>query len=321
MPLTNKQYDAIMSEYDRKQFEAARLQRARTDEIYARLPRVREIDESISSSSFMEAQRLIDGDRAALSELKTKLKELKAEKELLLTGHGYPADYLEMQYSCPDCHDRGYIGQKKCHCFRQAEIRLLYSSSHLEQMLDRENFGTLSMDVYDGQQREAMPAVIRACKGFAENFGREDKSLLMYGPVGTGKTFLSHCIAKELLDRGYSVIYFTAFRLFEQLSRGQEGGNVREHLDALLESDLLILDDLGTELANSFTVSYLFQILNERALRRKATIISTNLSLKDFRDVYSERIFSRITSLYTLLSFCGGDIRIRQKLRNTLDDR
>ena len=221
-----------------------------------------------------------------------------------------------MQYTCPDCKDTGYVGQKKCHCFRQKEIELLYSSSRLQSVLEKENFSTLSYDVYDETQRTSMPPIIRTCQEYALNFRKDGKSMLFYGSVGTGKTFLSNCIAKELLDKGFSVIYFTSFQLFELLSGAISGGseNFRQAYEPLLESDLLILDDMGTELSNTFTVSKLFQILNERMLAGKSTIISTNLSLQDFRDIYSERVFSRITSSYILLKFTGSDIRIRRKI-------
>ena len=316
MPLTNKQYDAIMREYDRRQYHNYRIQCARKDEIYRKIPRIREIEESISSFSMAQAEKLFlseerdSADPNALEDLRRGLASLRQEKELLLKQNGYPADYLEMHYTCPACQDTGYVGSRKCDCFRREEIRLLYSSSRLEEALSRENFSTLSFDVYDEEQRAAMPAIIDACRLFVQTFDGKFQNLMLYGPVGTGKTFLTNCIAKELLDRSHSVVYFTAFQLFELLSPSHtEENDLRQRSEAVLDSDLLILDDLGTEMLNTFTVSRLFQVLNERALRRRSTIISTNLSLKDFRDLYSERIFSRITSSYTLLKFTGSDIR------------
>ena len=321
MPLTNKQYDAIMREYDRRQYHNYRIQCARKDEIYRKIPRIREIEESISSFSMAQAEKLFlseersSADPHALENLRRGLAALRREKELLLKQNGYPADYLEMHYTCPACQDTGYVGSRKCDCFRREEIRLLYSSSRLEEALAKENFSTLSFDVYDEEQRAAMPAIIDACRLFVQTFDGRFQNLMLYGPVGTGKTFLTNCIAKELLDRSHSVVYFTAFQLFELLSPSHtEENDLRQRSEAVLDSDLLILDDLGTEMLNTFTVSRLFQVLNERALRRRSTIISTNLSLKDFRDLYSERIFSRITSSYTLLKFTGSDIRIRRKI-------
>lgn len=328
MPLTNQQYDTIMRGYDRRQYQNYRTQCVRREEIYEKIPRIREIEETISSCSLAHAQQLItvresEPDRKhqeILDDLKKHLDLLRLEKEALLTAAGYPAGYLDLHYTCPDCRDTGYIGRKKCHCFCKEEIRLLYSTSHLESVLSEENFSTLSYEVYDAEQKALMPAVIRICHDFVDTFEDGRKSLHFYGPVGTGKTFLSNCIAKELLDQGYSVIYFTAFQFFELFSvsdRGDGNRSLSPH-EALLDSDLLILDDIGTELANTFTVSKLFQILNERALRRRSTIISTNLSPRDFRDIYSERVFSRITSSYTLVKFSGSDIRIRKKISRSL---
>lgn len=316
MPLTNKQYDTIMRGYDHRQYRNYRQQCARQDEIYKKIPRIREIDESISSCSLAQAEKVFDADPNALPELREKLGSFRREKEFLLKEAGYPADYLEMHYTCSDCQDTGYIGRKKCHCFRKEEIQLLYSSSRLNTILTEENFSTLSYSVYDEEQKASMPSIIHTCRDFVQTFDRDFRNLLFYGPVGTGKTFLSNCIAKELLDSGHSVIYFTAFQLFEHFSASASGeaGEFMQRHEALLDSDLLILDDIGTEMANTFTVSKLFQVLNERVLRRKSTMISTNLSPRDFRDIYSERVFSRITSSYTLVKFIGSDIRIRKKI-------
>lgn len=322
MALSNKQYDRIMQNYDRKQYQNYRRQQERMDEIYKKIPRIQEIEESISSCSLAHAERIFFSEDAAreqktvLQDLRAQLQALRREKEWLLTQSGYPADYLEMHYTCPDCEDTGYIHQKKCHCFHREEIKLLYSDSHLDTILSKENFSNFSFEVYDEEQKQVMPAIISSCKSFLKNFSHKFENLLLYGSVGTGKTFLSNCIAKELLDQKYSVIYFTSFQLFElfQFGKNQEEKDFRKYYENILESDLLILDDLGTELVNAFTVSKLFQVLNERTLRKKSTIISTNLALKDFRDIYSERIFSRIINSYTLLKFVGSDIRIRQKI-------
>ena len=328
MPLTNQQYDAIMRGYDRRQYQNYRTQRRRTEEVLSRLPQIGALEERISSCSLEYAQRLIalqeqepDGNhRHILEELRAELDRLCLEKKRLLTENGYPADYLDMPYTCPDCRDTGYIGRQKCRCFRREEIRLLYSASHLEHVLSEENFSTLSFDVYDEEQKLRMPSVIRICQDFVDTFGDSGKNLHFYGPVGTGKTFLSNCIAAALLEQGDSVVYFTAFQFFERFSLpvAADGAGAAARHEALLDCDLLILDDVGTELANTFTVSRLFQVLNERALRKRATILSTNLPPKEFRDTYSERIFSRISASYTLVKFSGSDIRIRKKISCSL---
>ena len=316
MPLTNSQYDEIIRAYDARQLKNEHDREERTRYAYIKIPRLREIDDAIATCSVAQAKKLLDGDTMALNTLKEQIASYRSEKKDLLKKAGFSADYLETSYKCPDCKDTGYIDRKKCHCFRQKEIQLLYSSSRMEKVLQKENFSSLSYDVYDEEQQKAMPSIIRTCQNFADTFTRDGRSMLFYGSVGTGKTFLSNCIAGQLLDQGYSVVYFTSFQLFELLSGtiGNSSEQFRKAYEPLLESDLLILDDMGTEVSNTFTVSKLFQILNERALSGRSTIISTNLSLQQFRDVYSERIFSRITSSFTLLKFAGSDIRIRRKL-------
>lgn len=139
---------------------------------------------------------------------------------------------------------------------------------------------------------------------------------MLYGDTGTGKTFLSNCIAKSLLDQCFSVIYFTAFELFDIFEKNvfDRASDVSEIHHQIFDCDLLIIDDLGTEFSNSFTTSQLFLCLNERLLAGKSTVISTNLSMKQIAEMYSERTFSRISSNYTLLKFFGDDIRIKKKV-------
>lgn len=197
---------------------------------------------------------------------------------------GLSADYLETSYKCPDCKDTGFIDGKRCHCFTQAAIDLVYTQSNLKSILLRENFSTFSFDYYS--DKDINPATglsslatakdaVAKCHDFIDHFDDTFSNLYFYGDTGIGKTFLSNCVAKELMDHGHSVIYFTAFQLFDILSKGvfakdEEAIAANENI---FTCDLLIIDDLGTELTNSFTTSQLFLCLNERILHRKSTII------------------------------------------------
>ena len=262
---------------------------------------------------------------------------VQRRRELLVSA-GFPADYLDPVYECPDCQDTGFIRDPdspgtihRCHCFHQAVIDLLYTQSGLKEILEKENFSTFSLDYYSSElkdpatgktSRQNMEDILAYCKNALSCFDQIPANLFFYGDTGLGKTFLTHCIARELLESSHSVMYYSAFSLFEwlaQITFGKEAADredpgVLSHIRYLYECDYLIIDDLGTELTNSFVSSRLFAILNERAARKKGTLISTNLSLPGFAQTYSERIFSRITSGYRLLHFFGNDIRIQKKL-------
>lgn len=328
MALSNSQYDQLMRVYEQRQLDNEHRLRDRYQTAYSLIPALAEVDHAISSLSVQKARRLLDGDNSALPSLKKELSSLMLKKQQLLKSHGLPEDYLELHYACPDCQDTGYIGTDKCHCFKKAITDLLYTQSNLQEILDKENFSTCSLDYYSGNHidpltgrssLESMQTALKVCHEFVDTFSDEFHNILLYGDTGVGKTFLSHCIAKELIDTSYSVVYFTATQLFDifaQSTFGKKDGQATETYAHIYDCDLLIIDDLGTELANSFTTSQLFICLNERILRQKATIISTNLALDDIQSIYSERTFSRISSNYTILRLTGDDIRIQKKLLN-----
>ena len=186
-------------------------------------------------------------------------------------------------------------------------------------MLKEENFDTLSYDFHQGEDLAIFKKNVNTCKNFVNTFPADYSNLFFYGTVGTGKSFLSGCIARELIEKGCSVIYFSAAGLFETLSRSMFDYKNKDELHSLHEDlygcDLLIIDDLGTECINNVTASQFFSLLNERHLSKKATIISTNLFLEDIQNRYSERIFSRIIDNYTICKFTGSDIR---RLKKTL---
>ena len=317
MALTNSQYDAIMREYEDRQSTNRHLLEKRRAYIFEHVKGYRELSDSIASLSVAQGKKLLSGDENAMEDLKASISRLVSEKELLLTKAGYPFDYLEAVYTCPDCKDTGYIDGRKCHCFKQAVIHLLYEQSGISDMLEKENFSVLSYNYHQGEDLERFQKTVSECKKFIETFDSGYHNLFFYGTVGTGKSFLSGCIARELIESGHSVIYFSAAGLFETLSRNMfdyknKDGTVGSY-ENLNDCDLLIIDDLGTEYTKNIAPSVLFSLLNERHLNKRSTIISTNLSLEDVRNRYSDRVFSRITSHYNICKFTGPDIRMLQK--------
>ena len=327
MAINNSQYDAIFRNYAQKQVHNRDIVDKRRKTVYNLIPELENIHNSISLLSVRQARKLLNGDENALNELKIEIKKLTDRKTDLLLSAGFSVDYLEPVYDCPDCKDTGYIGNQKCHCFQKAIIELLYSQSNLQDILKRENFDAFSLSYYSDNHidpvtgRSSLATAKNAylvAKEFVDTFGKQFRNLFLYGDTGVGKIFLSNCIAKELIDKAFSVIYMTSFELFDTIAKSKFEKDAAAEMmcEHIYDCDLLIIDDLGTELANSFTVSQLFLCLNERLLKRKSTIISTNLSLDSVVDIYSERTFSRITSNYTMLKLTGDDIRIKKKLMN-----
>ena len=324
MALTNSQYDQIMRSYESKQRTARlRLEKTKAD-IYAAVPGIKELEDKIASFSVRQARLLLDGDANALHTLKDQLAKAREKRAALLAQAGFSPDDLMPVYECPDCQDTGYIGNQRCHCFKQAAIDLIYTQSNIKQILETENFDTLTFDFYSDtpvdpstgrSPLENAKLAAAACHSFVEQFDQTFENLFFYGFTGVGKTFLSNCVAKALMDRGHSVLYFTSFQLFNILeeSKFHQNADAKQQENDLFTCDLLIIDDLGTELTNSFSVSQLFLCLNERLLRKRSTIISSNLDLDKLFDTYSERNFSRIISNYTLLKLTGADIRLQKR--------
>ena len=251
-------------------------------------------------------------------------------RRLLLKEHSFPEDYLDPVYTCKDCRDTGWIGARHCHCFDREVVSYFYTQSGLSVSLEKENFDTFDLswypeDLIDAKSgkssRQIMTYALLTCRNFALEYGsdRQKKHLLLTGAAGLGKTFLTHCIAKVLIDKGRSVIYYSAGELFDMLAerffrRAQDEDGMEFDDSYLSGCDLLIIDDLGTELTNSFVGSALFQLLNTRIARGCGTVISTNLSPLELGQVYSDRISSRIMEHFLLVRVFGEDIRVRKRL-------
>lgn len=327
MSLSNAQYNTLMRAYEEKQVRNRDLQNARFEKACRMIPELRALEGSISRCSLEQARKLLSGDDNALAVLKEQLHTLSDQRTSLLKEAGLPSDYLEPSYDCPDCHDTGYIGNQKCHCFQKAAIDLFYTQSHLKGLLESENFDSFSFEYYSQNYidrlsgQNSLQLARRAydeCQHFIQTFDTEHTNLLLFGTTGIGKSFLTHCIAREIMNSIHSVLYLTATDFFDALlskaiGRTDESLNLYEQIQ---ECELLIIDDLGTERNTEFVVSQLFVCLNDRILNQKSTIISTNLTLDEIKANYTERTFSRISNHYRILRLAGDDIRIQKRLMN-----
>jgi DNA replication protein DnaC len=260
MALKNDQYNQILREYDYLQYQNKHDLDRRLNEAYQTVPGLKDLEEEMISLSAQSGRLALKGDDSALSELKAKILDLKSIQIELLVANGYPADYLEMHYKCSKCKDTGFIGNEKCNCLKQAIADLIYDASNIKSVLEHENFSTFSFAYYsDDYVDEAlglspltnMQKVVAGCKNFIRHFDKTHENLLLLGNTGVGKTFLANCIAKELLDHGNTVIYLTAFRLFDILEKNKFGKDeessyiASNQFDYILDCDLLIIDDLG----------------------------------------------------------------------------
>ena len=310
MALTNEQYENIMREYAAIRERNSALQRERREEVCAASPEYRALDRNTGAAFLRALKARLSGGEDDGSDA----ARIVARKRAILEENGFPPDYLDDILTCPDCRDTGYIGTQKCHCFRRREIAILYDQSHLSQLVRTENFGMLRDDLFTGEDRQRFLNAAGISRKFAEHFGETYENLYFYGSVGTGKSFLSVCAANEILQRGFAVIYFSAADLFDRLAAVSFDYSRKADLAALTDDlcgcDLLVIDDLGTELGGTFVAAKLFSLLNERILRRKPTIISTNLTIEDVRSRYSDRVFSRIVSSFTICKLSGPDLRL-----------
>ncbi len=319
----NKQeiYKKVFDEYEKTRLKNRHISESRKNEVFENIPEFKELSDAITTLCVEQAKKMLLGDESSLAEMKKELQQMKEKKISLLRNHGYPADYLDEIFDCPDCHDTGLLpDNSKCPCMKNRIQFYLYHQSGLSKLVETENFDNLSLEYYDGEDRVNFEKAVQNARIFIEEFGSHYRNLFFCGTVGTGKSFLSCCIAKELMADGQSILYFSASSLFQKISELTFGTKEKESLSIfkndLTQCDLLIIDDLGTELVNAFVASELFNILNERHLNEKSTIISSNLSLEEIRDYYSDRIFSRLVSNYDFFRFTGQDIRKIKKFNH-----
>ena len=327
--MNNSTLNILLNEYRKKRLLAEKIADEKKQELYEEFPELNEIDKKLSSLALGTMKEVAKNNNLLLLEkLNSNINELKKQKENILKNIGEKANLIVPQYECKKCNDTGYVlknnSSEMCTCLKQKIYDIEYNKSNIKN-LEKQNFNNFNLNFYSSEineekynskisSKENMKLIENICKNFIKNFDDENcKSLLFTGKTGLGKTYLSGCIANELLKKGKTVLYQTSSVMFDTIINYRFGKkNVSETIyDSLLNVDLLIIDDLGTEGKNDMKLVELFNLLNTRLLNSKKTIISTNLSLQTLFDTYDERIVSRIVGNYDICYFFGEDIRFK----------
>ncbi len=330
--------DFLLVEYEQKKRNAENDLEKRKKELYKKNPRLEEIENQINKISINKAKSILINKLS--DNLSKKFDEdlinLKKEKEVILEKEKIDESFFKPKYECEKCKDTGYITSlnkksEMCSCLKQKLINISYNKSNLSN-LQKENFKNFNANIFSNQKdvekykmnispRENIKTIKKASENFINNFDNPDtKNLFFTGNTGLGKTFMTNCIANELLNRGKTVLYQTAPVLLETIIDNKfnkyKTNDTSDFNNQVLEADLLIIDDLGTECINSMKLSELFTIINSRCLNLNnkitKTIISTNYNIEKIFEIYEERIGSRIAGFYDIYYFFGEDLRLKK---------
>ncbi len=307
-------YERAKAEIEARRNNARAESDYRSEIIRGKSPEVAVIDAELSTTGMLIFKTACSG--GDITPIKERNKELQARRREIILSLGYPEDYTDVKYTCSVCSDSGFVdGVKMCSCLRELIIRGRIAESAMGRLIETQSFDNFDLGIYsyDKKVSERMTAIYTIAKNYVRDFGKKKENLLLIGPTGTGKTHISTAIARELIHQGYDVIYDSTQNVlsdFEADRFRNNYGREESRSDKYLDCTLLILDDLGTEFSNQFTVSTLYNLLNARQNKGLATIISTNLSSEELARKYEDRIYSRIIGTARILPFEGKDRRV-----------
>lgn len=316
MSFNSQNYYELRAAFEQKHLAAAERAEARKAELGAKIDGLRDIDNALSATAariFGAAFAGKDGLKERIAEIKKETELLRAARAELLAAYGYPADYTDVHYDCEKCQDLGFVDTKMCDCLRRALVLKGYETSGLGALIGKQTFDNYSLDYFksDAANYQRMQQNVAMIRDYAENFKPDSPSLLFMGGTGLGKTHLSSAIAKTVIDRGYDVLYTSAVNMIGDFEKAKFRGE-KDDTDRYFAAELLIIDDLGTELSGNFTESCLYNIIDTRICKGAPTVISTNLGAKELSARYGERIFSRLLGVYKPLLFAGKDVRFER---------
>ncbi len=321
MAFSSENISKVRSLINRRRVTAEAEARQRLAEAYEKLPRLKEIDARFPSigSEIVKtvATDLTEAARTKkIDELRKESERLEAERVACLASCGYKSNYTSPNYVCKKCNDTGYIGVKMCECMRKECILCGYESSGLGVLLEKQSFDNFSLDYYDGDAKKTMEYNVTTLKKYVSNFDKSSPSLMFMGNTGLGKTHLSTAVARGIIDRGFDVQYVTSQNLIASFSRERFGHSYGDSYNEsetakFFSCELLVIDDFGTEECNQFSVSVFYNLINSRINLGKPIIVNTNLSEREIRARYADRITSRLFGEFLLLAFPGRDIRMQ----------
>ena len=329
--MSNPNLKLLLNEYDKKRLQAELDLEKKLNNFYIKNPDILNINDKINRISIEISKTiLLNKNSDKIEKLKLELDNLKKEKQELLDKLNVKKDFFIPDYSCKLCNDTGYLIDDNaimCTCLKQKLLNVQYNKSNISS-LEQENFDNFNIDLFSDEKdekkynsnispKENIEKIKDIALNFIDNFeDPQEKNLLFTGNTGLGKTYLTNCIANELLKQGKTVLYQTAPVMLDSILDYRFGKNNEFNYNDLLNADLLIIDDLGTECSNNMKFSELFNILNTRLLNQNnhvtKTIISTNLSLNHLFKTYDERIFSRLVGYYNICRFFGEDLRYKK---------
>jgi len=327
MAIDGKLLTKARNTLEEKRKESSKLIDKRTQEVYTKAPHIREIDMQLRAT-MTELIGAAFGDSGRIKDIRERNLKLQEERRNTLVSAGFASSYLDESYICEKCNDTGYIGTDMCQCLLELykEEQKVSLSSLLK--LGDETFESFSLTYYEDEPaqgagispRKSMEIVYETCLEYARKFGPKSMNLFFNGAPGLGKTFLSACVARVVADKGFSVVYDMAGAMFskfedDKFQKSDNPEEARDEIKRYLECDLLIIDDLGTELTTAFTISTLYEIINTRLVTSKKTLVNSNMTIDEMRRRYSPQIMSRLEGEYQVLTFYGEDIR---KKRNNL---
>lgn len=316
MGFNRENYARIKGEYDGKYLRAEESAKLRRAEIHAALPEIAEIDRELSLTGLRIFEATVRGDMGEIENINRTNTALVSKRAEILTVAGFAPDYTEIKYECEACGDTGAVDNRMCVCMRKKLIEAGFESSGMSDLIKRQRFENFSLDYYkqNAENYKRMSAIVDILKKYADNFSPEASgNIALFGGTGLGKTHLSSAIAGRVIENGNDVYYTSANNMFADFEQKRFGSSaaydVTGDVSQYFSCDLLIIDDLGAEIINQFTVSCLYNVINTRLNRKKPTMLSTNLTQDEFRKKYWDRIASRVFGEYLILPFCGEDVR------------